>query len=69
MTIRKILNFIVCFFLLLQVNAIALPSWIDDKPVKICKANQDVKVSMNWYKDNGKLDGKPIYTSIKKVIT
>ena len=47
-------------------NVNALPSWIGDKPIKICKASQDVKVSMNWYKDNGKLDGDPVYTSIKK---
>ena len=62
---KKILIYIF-FILFWQVNANALPSWIGDKPIKICKASQDVKVSMNWYKDDGSLDGKPIYTSINK---
>ena len=62
---KKLLG-IIFLGLLLCSNVNALPSWIGDKPIKICKANQDVKVSMNWYKDNGKLDGDPVYTSIKK---
>ena len=62
---KKILG-IVALGLLWCSNVNALPSWIGDKPIKICKASQDVKVSMNWYKDNGKLDGDPVYTSIKK---
>ena len=62
---KKLLGFVV-LGLLWCSNVNALPSWIGDKPIKICKASQDVKVSMNWYKDNGKLDGDPVYTSIKK---
>mgnify|MGYP001292822648 CR=1 FL=1 len=58
--------FLSILFLFWQTNANALPSWMGDKPIKICKANQDVKVSMNWYKDNGSLDGEPVYTSINK---
>ena len=58
--------FLLTLFIFWTIHANALPSWMGDKPIKICKADQDIKVSMNWYKDSGALDGEPVYTSIKK---
>ena len=38
--------FLLTLFIFWTIN-VALPSWMGDKPIKICKADQDIKVSMN----------------------
>ena len=47
-------------------SANSIPSWIGKNPIKICKASQDIELTMNWYNDDGSLEEKPTPISIQK---
>ena len=42
----------------------AMPKWIG-KAIKVCRANQDIDLSMVWFYDNGSVEEK-IDFSLKK---
>ena len=50
--------------LLFFSNANAMPKWIG-KAIKVCRANQDIDLSMVWFYDNGSVEEK-IDFSLKK---
>ena len=47
-------------------SANSIPSWIGKNPIKICKASQDIELTMNWYNEDGSLEEKPTPISIQK---
>ena len=60
---KKLLG-IVVLGLLFFSNANAMPKWIG-KAIKVCRANQDIDLSMVWFYDNGSVEEK-IDFSLKK---
>ena len=62
---KKILG-IVVLGLFWCSSANSIPSWIGKNPIKICKASQDIELTMNWYNDDGSLEEKPTPISIQK---
>ena len=62
---KKILGIVIlCLFWCSNANS--LPSWLGKNPIKICKASQDIELTMNWYNDDGSLEEKPTPISIQK---
>ena len=60
---KKLLGILVLGLLFFS-NANAMPKWIG-KAIKVCRANQDIDLSMVWFYDNGSVEEK-IDFSLKK---
>ena len=53
---KKLLGILV-LGLLFFGNANAIPKWIG-KVIKVCRANQDIDLSMVWFEDDGSVEEK-----------
>ena len=53
---KKLLG-IVVLGLLFFSNVNAMPKWIG-KAIKVCRANQDIDLSMVWFEDDGSVEEK-----------